>query len=246
MQSLHRAFLVGLRRGTLVFLGISRVPPDRRFGALGAHAPQNDHGLAGLQVRYRGAKRMSRIACFSSWDHAGRRSRRGRREFGSSRPSPWSFCQWDRVRRETPTILAAASADTSCRRVSPTTGSARTGGLPHRGGDSISPGTPPESPARICGTRAVEPDGTGGMVSLGVPSSIGSGTCRMRTYTPSGRVSPFLRRPSSELARLTKNVKCPDCVWWLAKRCFSIRIVPGWVHGIALTPCDSIGCVWRF
>ena len=116
-----------------------------------------------------GAERMSRIACFSSWDHAGRRSRRGRREFGPSRPSSWSFCQWDRVRRETPTILAAASADTSCRRV-PTTGSARTGGLPHRGEDSISPGTPPGSPARICRTRAVEPDGTGGMVSSGVLS----------------------------------------------------------------------------
>ncbi len=54
---------------------------------------------------------------------------------------------------------------------SPITGSARTGGLPHRGGDSISPRTPPGSPARTCRTRAVEPDGTGGMVSLGVFSS---------------------------------------------------------------------------
>ena len=118
MQSLHRAFRAGLRRETLVFLEISQDPPDRRFGGWEAHVPQNDHDLAGLQVRCRGAERMSRIACFSSWDHAGWRSRRGRREFGPNRPSSWSFCPWNGARRETPTILAAASADTSRRRVS--------------------------------------------------------------------------------------------------------------------------------
>ena len=58
---------------------------------------------------------MLMIACLSSWDHAGRRSRR---DFGRNRSSRWSFCQRNRVRRGTPTIFVVVSADTSCRQIS--------------------------------------------------------------------------------------------------------------------------------
>ena len=195
MQSLHRAFRAGLRRETLVFFGISRVPTGCRFGGWEAHVPQNDHNLAGLQVRCRGAERMSRIACFSSWDHAGRRSRRGRREFGPSRPSPWSVCPWDRVRRETPTILAGridrhiVPADLPPRVQRAQAGFLIAEEIPFLRGHL--PGARSGSAGRGRWNR------TGLVVwsHWGFSPPIGSGTRRMRTYTPSGRVSPFLRRP---------------------------------------------------
>ena len=47
MDPLERTgLLVGLGWQLLVFLEISQAPPDRGFGGLEAHAPQNDHNLA--------------------------------------------------------------------------------------------------------------------------------------------------------------------------------------------------------